>query len=403
MVWRSKLLFLQTDKNFILMTEKNIQDLLDEINIIRLENETIIKATSGRFNIFGLLGVDHYEVKHSKILAEFLDPKGSHGLDELFLQAFVKQFLPDFEFDCKNAKVITEKYIGEYGRIDIIIEQEAKAIIIENKIYAKDQEEQLKRYENYVKNKNIEYQILYLTLNGEKADEKSGKDVGYKTISYKTDIIKWLEECAKISIERAIVRETITQYVRHLKQLTEQDMDTKNQKEIVELLTKNNHNINAVITILHNKDAWVKEIINTLITPIFQEIANEHKLKIIEKKIDNSSCTFSFSFSLKKDNWKQWNIFMKWDNNRPYYGITGSVKWDETREYKGILNYPEIKHDKQTPTEWWNYGAGCFTKFNQTGYSLLVQIIEKKEKFKEYINKVVTFLLHEIEEKQIVM
>ncbi len=261
------------------MTEKNIQDLLNKINTIRLENETIIKATSGRFNIFGLLGVDHYEVKHSKILAEFLDPKGSHGLDELFLQAFVKQFLPDFEFDCKNAKVITEKYAGEYGRIDITIEQEAKAIIIENKIYAKDQEKQLKRYENYVKNKNIEYQILYLTLNGDKADKKSGKDVGYKTISYKTDIIKWLEECAKISIERAIVRGTILQYIRHLKQLTEQDMDTKLKEKLVKLCMDNEHNLETALAI----GGQINEIKIALLDDQLSEIEKQYSLTRSER------------------------------------------------------------------------------------------------------------------------
>ncbi len=258
---------------------KKIQKLLNEINAIRLENETIIKATSGRFNMFGLLGVDHYEVKHSKILAEFLDPKGSHGLDELFLQAFVKQFLPDFEFDCKNAKVTTEKYAGEYGRIDIIIEQGAKAIIIENKIYAKDQEEQLKRYDNYVKNKNVEYQILYLTLNGEKANENSGKDIDYTCLSYKTDIIKWLEECAKISIERAIVRETIMQYIRHLKQLTEQDMDTKLKEKLVELCMDNEHNLETVLAI----GGQINEIKKRLVDKQLSEIEEKYSLTRIER------------------------------------------------------------------------------------------------------------------------
>ncbi len=259
-----------------MMNIENIQNLLNKVNEICLKNEILIKARSGRFNMFSLLGVKHYELKHSKILAEFLNPKGSHDLDELFLQVFVKQFLPDFEFDCKKATVITEKYVGDYGRIDIIIEQGKKAIIIENKIYAKDQDEQLKRYENYVKNKNIEYQILYLTLNGEKANENSGKDVGYKTISYKTDIIKWLEECARISIERAIVRETIIQYIRHLKQLTEQDMDTKLKEELVKLCVDNEHNYLETALAIGGQ---INEIKIALLDKQLSEIEKQYSLK----------------------------------------------------------------------------------------------------------------------------
>ena len=40
------------------------------------------------FNVFSLCGVDHYETLHSKILAEFLNPKGSHGQGKLFLDLF---------------------------------------------------------------------------------------------------------------------------------------------------------------------------------------------------------------------------------------------------------------------------------------------------------------------------
>ncbi|WP_221403645.1 PD-(D/E)XK nuclease family protein [Riemerella columbipharyngis] len=43
-----------------------------------------------RFNIFSLLRVNHYENTHSRIIAEFLNPTGTHGLQSKFLEYFVE-------------------------------------------------------------------------------------------------------------------------------------------------------------------------------------------------------------------------------------------------------------------------------------------------------------------------
>jgi len=90
---------------------KNILNLLTQVSIINKKNNEILDATGGRFNMFRLLGVNHYENMHSAILAEFLNPNGSHGLKGRFLEAFVNQLtLPDSfkDFNCDNAKVKTE-------------------------------------------------------------------------------------------------------------------------------------------------------------------------------------------------------------------------------------------------------------------------------------------------------
>ena len=98
---------------------------------------------------------------HSKFLAELLNPKGSHGQGSKFLDLFIQQF--DIKnVDSETSKVSVEESIGNKtpttgGRIDILIEDTNKhTIIIENKIYASDQENQLLRYYNYSRD-NIFY------------------------------------------------------------------------------------------------------------------------------------------------------------------------------------------------------------------------------------------------------
>lgn len=137
---------------------KEINNILEKNNVKKDE-----KALRGeQFNIFGLLGVSSSEVRlHSAILGELLNPKGSHGAGSRFLLEFIKQNIPQWgkftEEQLDNATVDLEVPIGEKtddagGRIDIRIVIGDKAIIIENKIYAGDQDAQLLRYHNYGKN-----------------------------------------------------------------------------------------------------------------------------------------------------------------------------------------------------------------------------------------------------------
>ena len=240
------------------MTRK-IQILLSQVGVLINKNNEILDVTGSRFNIFEVLGVNHYEKSHSAILAEFLNPRGSHALESKFLEKFLESVKLKFSFEANQAKVVQEMWTYGKGRIDIVIESCGKAIIIENKIYAEDQWEQLKRYQEFAnKRYNGNYQIFYLTLDGIEASDNSAKDVKYKSLSYKTDVINWLEQCVMISANFPLVRETINQYINHIKTLTNQDMSTKQKDEVVDLMLKN---IEASMSIAGNINAVKEKII----------------------------------------------------------------------------------------------------------------------------------------------
>lgn len=196
-----------------------------------------------------MLGVAHYEVTHSKIIASFLNPQGSHGQGDLFLRLFLQTIenKDKINIDTSNAKVYTEYDIGVNGRLDIFIDNGSYGIIIENKVYAGDQPEQLSRYDTFAKKKYKEgnYTIYYLTLDGHEASEDSIKNketeecVNYYCISYSKDIINWLQFCIQESATMPLVRETLVQYLNHIRQLTNQDMDSLNKEKWIELLAEN--------------------------------------------------------------------------------------------------------------------------------------------------------------------
>ena len=300
-----------------------INNLLNQVSIIGKKNAEILDATGGRFNMFRICGVNHYENTHSAILTEFLNPKGTHGLKSKLLECFIKTLGENFTingFNCENARIYTE-YSTSEGRIDILIEDEKrkKAIIIENKIYANDQLDQLKRYDRYAEKtyQKENYQILYLTLDGKEATEQSGEGVSYLTISYEENIINWLEKCVAIASRFPIVRETIIQYINHLKELTHQDMNNKNKEEITEVLSKI-ENLKAAKLIYQNYLASFDSIIKKYFNPKMEEFAKQEGLEYIYENSEELYVRFYLTNPLWQE--KCW-IGFTFETYKYFYGL----------------------------------------------------------------------------------
>lgn len=338
---------------------EKINNLLNQVAIISKKNAEILDATGGRFNMFKICGVNHYENTHSAILAEFLNVGGSHGLKSLLLECFIETLgeyftVPNFNYE--KSRVKTE-HSFEDGRIDILIEdKDKKAIIIENKIYANDQPEQLKRYDRYAKIYNNGYQIIYLTLSGNDASEQSGDGVSYLSLSYKDNIISWLEKCVGIASRFPIVRETIIQYINHLKQLTNQDMNKKNEEEITEVLSKI-ENLKAAKVIYQNYISTFNYIIEKHFNFEMEEFA---KLKGLDYHYERSE-EFYVRFYFTKSDWQQkcW-IGFTFEANRFHYGICNNPNTyrisDENRKMLHE-NLKQLGINSCKETNWWPFYA----------------------------------------------
>ena len=250
----------------------NLQQLITSVNtIVTINNkakEAAIKRGE-RFNIFKVCRITDKEVLlHSRLIAALLNPEGAHGLGELFLMSFLRDVIDDeFNFNVNSAKVYTEKDIGPVtdrsgGQIDILVQDDkGNIIVIENKIYAEDQKNQLVRYYNYAKENSNNFRLIYLTLDGhEPSKESLGKEgIVYHIASYRDHILRWLEDCAKESYDKPLIRETLAQYISVIKQLTNQDMETDIKKEMIDILSRT-ENIDALFAISSMRDAVIKRI-----------------------------------------------------------------------------------------------------------------------------------------------
>lgn len=235
----------------------NIHQLIESVKGIESRYKDDAVQSGADFNIFQIIGLTSDEVRvHSAFLATLLDPQGSHRQGDLFLRLFTKQLSQIVHnFDTESAVVECEKYIGRMtettgGRIDIhISDEKGHKIIIENKIYAPDQTNQLIRYHNYAP----DAVLLYLTLDGKAPGKDSVGDLieeqNYYQISYSNEILDWLTECYEAVKKIPTLAEGINHYINLIKILTNQSTNIMMTKEIAEAIASSSSNIQAAIEI----------------------------------------------------------------------------------------------------------------------------------------------------------
>jgi len=243
-----------------------LQQLLSQIQAViederKMEEERAISGSL--FNVFEVLRLQRNEVRlHSALIANFLNPNELHGLGSAFLRLFLEKVCRENILqDLSSVTVTVEYLIGpiskngkEGGRIDILVEdQYSNALLIENKIDAEDQPNQLLRYNNFCKKKYKNYKLLYLTRLGTQPSDMScgGEVFSYETISYRDDILSWIDDCITVSDAILPIRETLKQYSTNLKDILN-IMSKTNENKVVELTTSG-RNIESTLTIIENQ------------------------------------------------------------------------------------------------------------------------------------------------------
>lgn len=144
----------------------SVNQLLSQVARIKATNDRITKLKKESFNIFSLLRKEHDEVYlHSAFIADLLNPRGMHDMGAVFLKLFFQD--RPFEFPVNDKTSVEAEKILPQCRADIYLQTGHWECIIENKIYAADQENQLGRNRDYLYARDPEGSVLiYLTLDG---------------------------------------------------------------------------------------------------------------------------------------------------------------------------------------------------------------------------------------------
>ncbi len=403
------------------------KSLIQNINNLLLKEKVQKQERFERgedFNIFRIMHMESDEVyTHSAVIAELLNPRGSHGCGDTFLRLFL-ELLPsafDLPFDTQNATTEVEVVIGEItdeegGRMDVLVQSNGQAIIIENKIYAGDQRNQLLRYYNYAEKqyKKGNYKLLYLTLDGKSPSESStGKRLveneDYYCISYAGEIRKWLMSCLTLSVQKPLVREIIVQYINLINKLTHQDMESNVKAELLELCS-NPQNMEALLWISNNFSIVVQKIMENEFLPQLQEIADKNGYKLSIKNDGKDWLNTPWmSFSFRKEEWTTFEISFEFQSQQMKNCISGfrhqiedpTHAYTKRRDVFDVLRGMDLANKVVSSKRWPIYHYFPYKNNNWISESMMQMILDDKHTLQGEIQKELLALAAKAEELKI--
>ncbi|MEZ9568394.1 PD-(D/E)XK nuclease family protein [Vibrio splendidus] len=313
-----------------------------------------------QYNLFSVLRSDSDEVRlHSRFLADILNPKGSHNHGKVFLADFLQRqsidITGDIKVDC------------EYKNIDILIRSHDTAVIIENKIYASDQDKQLQRYYQTMRSEGYkDIHLFYLTLDGKKPSPESignlKKEVG--NLSYREDIYGWIGRCTELAVRNAPLREALIQYTSLINNLTNRVDNMEHVEQLKKFLLTDDNLLSitelnqAYEEVIIDAQLAMWEMLGQKMAAQFGELSNDS----IAHRHDARTCVKNYVQAKRNSKWiiqeielkdfPSFYLFVEQDHHL-YFGIYCE---DETKIIKGKkLPKRDHNYNAEEHNTFWDY------------------------------------------------
>ncbi len=188
-----------------------LEALTRQVTGLEQYRQRVEPMLASEFNVLRYARTDEYGL--SSIIADLLNPRGSHGQGDRFLCCFLKCYWPS-EPETLSAmeavvrtEVATHRIEQSQGRIDIQVDLSDRVLAIENKPWAADQQKQIERYLDQLRKSGRQARLVYLT--GRDAQQPSefsvDKDIlekakgsgEFHTTNY-LELREWLRDCRRI-------------------------------------------------------------------------------------------------------------------------------------------------------------------------------------------------------------
>ena len=329
------------------------------------------------YNIFTLFHGFSDEVNlHSNFIASLLDPNGDHYKGDLFLKLFLETCgIDDFGIDTSRATVFKE-----FKHIDIYISDGKKHIILENKVYAKDQPTQIARYIETIQNEGAEVKdedicVLYLHPDGKLPDNQSFGDyhtrllgenpsIEFKVISYGKEILEWIDKCKNEVSNLTDLNVFLSQYKDVIEMIYDRykRIDKMETAKFVEIFGEN---YTAVSEIANNYQETRKKIIYSFFSNAAKILRGDSEIKSVYDIKTEENQDYR-PIIITKKNPKDGEIWEK------FYFTVEFQKSPYSMPYVGFRR----KEDKNTNAK--NYKKPCEDQLKkQTEYFLAVDELYK--------------------------
>ena len=324
------------------------------------------------YNIFTLFHYFSDEVNlHSNFIASLLDPNGDHYKGDLFLKLFLEMCgIDDFSIDTSTATVFKE-----FKHIDIYISDGKKHIILENKVYAKDQPTQIARYIKAIKKEGAEDEdiyVLYLhpdrelpkenSLGGYKLNqdntklEKDGSSINFKVISYGKEILEWIDRCKNEVSNLTDLNVFLSQYKDVIEMIYDRykRIDEMETAKFVEIFKEN---YTAVSEIANNYQETRKKIIDEFFENVKENLEKDEAIKGTYS-IELNSVAYRpvvIKNTISQDEkWKNFYFTVEFQKSSTYsMPFVGFRRVESSKNEIKAINFknPEITQLKNKPTE----------------------------------------------------
>ncbi|WP_336018745.1 PDDEXK-like family protein [Fusobacterium polymorphum] len=272
------------------MEEKLLQEAYEK-------SKDYLYEDSSRYNLLSIIEKDRDEAHvHSKVIYNLLSQNWGKKDKETFLTLFLKEIGIEDEIIYNKTWEVTREKAFDLdtikGRLDFEIKSKDYIYIIEMKIDAGDQPEQLMRYQKFAKEQHKKYKIFYLTLDGHNASKKSigeeenleeNQKVEYINISFKEEILNWLGNCLKLVEGKENKSACINQYIASINKI----LGEKNTK-IKDNILKSVKDIKTAITIYEKLNENLQKVLESFFEELNKKLKNKLK-DITPKPIYNES------------------------------------------------------------------------------------------------------------------
>ncbi len=388
-----------------------LKSLIENKEKIEKDIEEAKKRIIPTVNMINILGCAYDEVKNSSLLHNIFKIKFKYENKEIdfakdFSEYIIKEKLKNDSLNINSSKIesYNEIYSSSEGwrKIDLLIKADNFEIIIENKIWADDQKDQLKDYYNNRINENKDNDkikdnifIVYLTRNRDKPKEISIDRELIEELENKNkicylshdDIAEWiknsiLNKYQSLKEEKLqLIYSALIQIAYNEKYISKKTEENKMElNEIKNFFEENNYFENLL-----NKDETIKDSFDKL-NKFYELLENTQKV-ILDKKVELISDDINYSLKVSE--------FIKsvQSNNGVDY-MKGACFYSREEIIRSVFNYHGYSRNIDIPIENTNCGIYLEQHINYnlciSVYSINNDIINKlrEESIKTEIGKI---------------
>lgn len=210
------------------------------------------------FNVFDVLKISSYEIRHSNVLTWLFDGKASHQLKYSFLQTFISTIKQNSANN--QGRLLIDDSVEvyrEFYNIDIVVcsSKQKWVIAIENKINHHETEFQLQNYGSVISEYFKDYDQHYFLLS------KNGIISSYpelwKSIGYE-EILNILDEITSKFSEKT--NSQILEFIDQYKTIIRRDIvkDDKSTRELIEFYYRNKSILDKIYEVIPTESKQYK-------------------------------------------------------------------------------------------------------------------------------------------------